>query len=193
MQRQTAGSRRQTWQLDAGLRFRSWTVETNQAGAWSHTAAKTNHYGNDTDSPSWIVEDTSQGTVTRNVTSATGAFSATTGKTGDTVLQLASIHGDVVLQLPLGPAVAPSVVDSDENGAVRTGKAARRYGWFGANQRSGETLTGIVLMNARLYDPNTARFLQLAPVFGGDCNAYDFLCADPVNGTDLDGRCAAGL
>jgi hypothetical protein len=46
-------------------------------------------------------------------------------------------------------------------------------------------------MGARLYDPNTARFLQLDPVFGGNCNAYDFVCADPVNGTDLDGRCGA--
>ncbi|WP_308406201.1 RHS repeat-associated core domain-containing protein [Streptomyces tricolor] len=191
VQRQTAGSQRQTWQLDAALRFRSWTVETNNAGTWSQTAAKTNHYGNDTDSPSWIVENAAQGTVTRNVTSATGTFSATTGKTGGTVLQLTSNHGDVALQLPLDSAVAPTVVDSNENGASRTGKTAQRYGWFGSNQRSGETLTGIVLMGARLYDPNTARFLQLDPVFGGNCNAYDFVCADPVNGTDLDGRCGA--
>ncbi|MEU5046275.1 RHS repeat-associated core domain-containing protein, partial [Streptomyces griseorubiginosus] len=191
VQRQTAGSQRQTWQLDSGLRFRSWTTETNSAGTWSQTAAKTNHYGNDTDSPSWIVEDAAQGTVTRNVTSATGTFSATTGKTGGTVLQLTSIHGDVALQLPLDPAVAPTVVDSNENGVARTGKTAQRYGWFGSNQRSGETLTGIVLMGARLYDPTTARFLQLDPVFGGNCNAYDFVCADPVNGTDLDGRCGA--
>jgi hypothetical protein len=43
----------------------------------------------------------------------------------------------------------------------------------------------------RLYDPNTARFLQIDPVFGGNCNAYDYVCADPVNGTDMDGRCGA--
>ncbi|MFJ6662048.1 hypothetical protein ACIQNG_37730 [Streptomyces sp. NPDC091377] len=40
-------------------------METNNAGTWSQTAAKTNHYGNDSDSPSWIVEDAAQGTVTR--------------------------------------------------------------------------------------------------------------------------------
>ncbi|MDN3027988.1 hypothetical protein [Streptomyces sp. S.PB5] len=34
----------------------------------------------------------------------------------------------------------------------------------------------------RLYDPTTARFLRLDPVFGGNCNAYDFVCAEPVNG-----------
>ncbi|MFC5959350.1 RHS repeat-associated core domain-containing protein, partial [Streptomyces pratens] len=189
--RQTAGSRRQTWQLDAALRFRSWTVEANNAGTWTQTSAKTNHYGSDSDNPSWILEDAAQGTVTRNVASATGAFSATTGKTGGTVLQLSNIHGDIALQLPLDTAVAPTVIDSDENGASRAGKAAQRYGWFGANQRSGEMLTGIILMGARLYDPSTARFLQTDPVFGGNCNAYDFVCADPVNGTDLDGRCGA--
>ncbi|MFJ6662047.1 RHS repeat-associated core domain-containing protein [Streptomyces sp. NPDC091377] len=104
---------------------------------------------------------------------------------------MTSIHGDVALQLPLNSAVAPTVIDSNETGASRTGKTAQRYGWFGSNQRSGETLTGIILMGARLYDPNTARFLQLDPVFGGNCNAYDFVCADPVNGTDLDSRCGA--
>ncbi|MFT9786797.1 RHS repeat-associated core domain-containing protein [Streptomyces rhizosphaericola] len=52
-------------------------------------------------------------------------------------------------------------------------------------------MTDLVLMDVRLYDPNTARFLQTDPVFGGNCNAYDCVCADPVNGTDLDGRCGA--
>ncbi|MFJ2510924.1 DNRLRE domain-containing protein [Streptomyces griseoviridis] len=188
---QIAGTRRQTWQLDAALRSRSWTVETNSAGTWTQTSAKTNHYGGDSDDPSWIVENAAQGSVTRNVNSATGAFSATTGKSGDTVLQLSNVHGDIALQLPLDTAVAPTVLDNDENGAPRANKAAVRYGWFGGKQRSGETLTGLVIMGARLYDPGTARFLQTDPVFGGNCNAYDFVCADPVNGTDLDGRCGA--
>ncbi|MFJ4965609.1 DNRLRE domain-containing protein [Streptomyces sp. NPDC088729] len=190
IRQQTAGSRRQTWQLDAALRFRSATVETNASGTWAQTSAKVNHYADASDSPRWIEEDT-QGAVTRNVASASGMFSATTGKAGGTVLQLSNVHGDVALQLPLDASVAPTVIDTDENGASRTGKTAPRYGWFGRNQRSGETLTGLVLMGARLYDPASARFLQTDPVFGGNCNAYDFVCADPVNGTDLDGRCGA--
>ncbi|WP_425275697.1 RHS repeat-associated core domain-containing protein [Streptomyces tirandamycinicus] len=188
---QTAGTKRQTWQLDAGLRFRSWTIETSSSGTWSQTEAKTNHYSGDSDNPSWIVENAAGSTLTRNVTTATGALTATTGKTSGTVLQLTNIHGDVALQLPLDTAVAPTALDTDENGATRAGQAAQRYGWLGGKQRSSETLTGLTLMGVRLYDPNTARFLQTDPVFGGNCNAYDYVCADPVNGTDLDGRCGA--
>ncbi|MFJ6444518.1 DNRLRE domain-containing protein [Streptomyces sp. NPDC091649] len=190
VRQQVAGKQRQTWELDATLRFRSWTVEADNAGTWTRTTAKTNHYGDDGDNPSWIAENT-QGAVTRNVASATGMFAATTGKTIGTVLQLSNIHGDIALQLPLDTSVAPKALDSDENGAPRGGGDAQRYGWFGGKQRSSETLSGLVLMGVRLYDPSTARFLQVDPIFGGNCNAYDFVCADPVNGTDLDGRCGA--
>ncbi|MGJ3559722.1 RHS repeat-associated core domain-containing protein [Streptomyces sp. INA 01156] len=76
-------------------------------------------------------------------------------------------------------------------GGADPGPGRPRSGWFGTDQRSGDTLTGIVLMGARLYDPSTARFPQTDPVFGGNCNAYDFVCAGPVNGPDLDGRCGA--
>ncbi|MEO3974969.1 DNRLRE domain-containing protein [Streptomyces sp. CAU 1734] len=188
--RQTAGSKRQTWQLDAALRFRSWTVETNAGGTWTQSAARTNHYGGGSDNPTWIRENAA-GAVTRNVTSVTGALTATTGKTADTVLQLSNIHGDIALQLPLDVSKAPTALDSDENGAPRAGQAGQRYGWLGGKQRSGETLTGLSLMGVRLYDPESARFLQMDPIFGGNCNTYDYVCADPVNGTDLDGRCGA--
>lgn len=55
-QRQTAGGQRQTWQLDANLRFRSWTVETGSGSSWTQTASKVNHYDSDDDTPRWIVE-----------------------------------------------------------------------------------------------------------------------------------------
>jgi RHS repeat-associated protein len=47
---------------------------------------------------------------------------------------------------------------------------------------------GIVLMGARLYSPVTGRFLQMDPVFGGSCNAYDYACQDPLNEADLAGE-----
>ncbi|WP_416069504.1 RHS repeat domain-containing protein [Streptomyces sp. FL07-04A] len=107
------------------------------------------------------------------------------------MLQLANLHGDITLQLPADTAVAPTVLDADEFGNPRAGQAETRYNWLGAHQRSSETVTGLKLMGARLYDPATGRFLSLDPVRGGSANAYDYANADPVNQFDLDGRVSA--
>ncbi|MFJ8843956.1 DNRLRE domain-containing protein [Streptomyces cyaneofuscatus] len=185
---QTANSKRQTWQLDAAHRFRSWKVETGSGSTWTQTASKLNHYDSDSDNPRWITEDTAAGSLTRNVDSASGDLAATTSKTGDTVLHLTSIHGDVALQLPLTAGEAPVALDSDEYGNPRAGQEATRYNWLGAKQRSTETLTGLTLMGVRLYNPATGRFLSTDPVHGGNANAYEYCTADPVNCYDLDGR-----
>ncbi|MDN3263470.1 DNRLRE domain-containing protein [Streptomyces sp. CSDS2] len=184
---QTAGGKRQTWQLDAALRFRSWKVENGSGSSWTQEQAKLNHYSGDSDSPRWIVEDTATGALTRNVTSATGDLAATTSKTGDTVLQLTTIHGDVALQLPLDASRAPVALDSDEYGNPRISQPATRYNWLGAKQRSSETITGATLMGARLYNPTTGRFLSIDPVYGGGDNRYGYP-GDPVNQYDLDGK-----
>ncbi|MFP8902824.1 DNRLRE domain-containing protein [Streptomyces atacamensis] len=186
--RQTADGKRQTWTLDAALRFRSWTVETGSGSTWTQTASKRNHYDGDGDNPRWIVEDTATGALTRNVDSASGDLAATTGKAGDTVLHLSDIHGDVALQLPLDTTKAPVALDSDEYGNPRPGQPATRYSWLGAKQRSTETPTGLTLMGVRLYNPTTGRFLSTDPVQGGSANAYEYAYADPRNKYDLDGR-----
>lgn len=184
---QTSGGKRQTWQLDAGLRFRSWKVETGSGTTWTQTQSKLNHYDSDGDNPRWITEDTATGALTRNVDSASGDLAATTSKTGDTILQLTTIHGDVALQLPLDASKAPVALDSDEYGNPRTGQAATRYNWLGAKQRSTETLTGLTLMGVRLYNPTTGRFLSIDPVYGGGDNAYGYP-GDSINQYDLDGK-----
>ncbi|AEY94260.1 YD repeat-containing protein (plasmid) [Streptomyces hygroscopicus subsp. jinggangensis 5008] len=189
---QTANGQRQTWQLDAALRLRSWKVETGSGSTWTQTASKLNHYDSDSDNPRWIVEDTTGGALTRTVESASGDLAATTSKTGDTVLQLTTIHGDVALQLPLDTTKAPTALDTDEYGNPRTGQAATRYGWLGGKQRSSETLTGLTLMGIRLYNPTTGRFLSTDPVYGGNANAYEYVTADPIDQYDLDGRSRFG-
>ncbi|MFF9059879.1 DNRLRE domain-containing protein [Streptomyces sp. NPDC014882] len=185
---QTANGKRQTWQLDAGLRFRSWKVETGSGTTWTQEQSKLNHYDGDGDNPRWIVEDTATGALTRNVDSASGDLAATTSKTGDTTLHLTTIHGDVALQLPLDTSKAPVALDSDEYGNPRAGQAATRYNWLGGKQRSAESLTGLTLMGARLYNPQSGRFLSMDPVYGGNANAYDYVHADPLNRYDLDGK-----
>ncbi|MGW5852462.1 DNRLRE domain-containing protein [Streptomyces sp. NPDC055254] len=187
VQQMTAGNQRQTWTLDAAHRFRTWTVESQADGVWSQEQAKRNHYDGQSDNPRWIVENATTGELTRNVESAAGLLSATTGSQGGTVLQLTNIHGDVALQLPLDPADAPQVLDNDECGNARAGQPATRYNWLGAQQRSSEALAGTLLMGVRLYNPATGRFLSVDPVPAGSPNYYGYP-ADPVNMVDLDGR-----
>nr|WP_241193068.1 RHS repeat-associated core domain-containing protein [Streptomyces sp. ADI98-10] len=79
---------------------------------------------------------------------------------------------------------APTALTSDEFLKSTTGKA--RYGFFGAEQRSSETLGNLVMMGVRLYDPASGRFLQTDPVSGGSCSNYD-VCGDPVNAEDVTG------
>ncbi|MEV0981796.1 RHS repeat-associated core domain-containing protein [Streptomyces sp. NPDC049915] len=184
---QIADGRRQTWELDPELRLRPWKTETGSGSTWTETGTKVNHYGGDDDGPHWIVENTATGEITRNVESLSGDLGAVTSKTGDTVLQLNNIHGDVALQLPLDTSQAPTALDNDEYGNPRTGQSATRYNWPGAKQRSTETVTGLSLMGARLYNPATGRFLSTDPVYGGNANAYEYCVGDPVNCYDLHG------
>ncbi|WP_371800297.1 sugar-binding protein [Streptomyces sp. NBC_01707] len=186
---QTAGTQRQTWQLDSALRYRSWKTETGSGTSWTQTGSKVNHYSGDGDSPRWITEDTA-GTVTRNITSATGTLAATTSKTGNVVLQLTNIHGDVAMLLPLDTSKAPVALDADEFGNPRTGQQSARYGWLGGQERSSETVSGTMLMGARMYNPATGRFLTSDPVYGGSATAYDYANQDPGNQFDPSGRAA---
>jgi len=134
------------------------------------------------------MENTATGALTRNVDSVSSDLAATTSKTGDTVLQLATIHGDIALQLPLDTSNAPIALDTDEYGNPRAGQIQARYSWLGGKQRSAETLTGLTLMGVRLYNPVTGRFLSVDPVYGGNLNAYEYAHADPINRFDLNGR-----
>jgi len=185
-QQQTAGTKRQTWTLDPAHRVRTTVAATGSGTSWTTTATRVNHYCSDSDNPRWVVEDAA-GTVTRNVTSASGDLTATTGKSGQTVLQLTGVHGDVALQLPLDTTVAPVALDYDENGGPRPGQTPVRYGWVGGKQRAGDTASGLLVLGVRLYDPATGRFLSLDPVYGGGDNLYGYP-ADPVNQFDLDGQ-----
>ncbi|MGC5033252.1 LamG-like jellyroll fold domain-containing protein [Micromonospora sp. DT229] len=187
VQRQQLDDARQTWTLDPAHRFRAFTTQTLVDGDWQAATSKLNHYGDDTDNPRWIIEDTIAGTLTRNVAGPDGDLVATTSATGDVLLQLTNLHGDVAATVDTG-LTEPELFDHDEFGVPMAGQATQRYGWLGGKQRSGETIGDVILMGVRLYSPSLGRFLQVDPVFGGSCNSYEYTCADPINNEDLDGR-----
>ncbi|SCE57213.1 RHS repeat-associated core domain-containing protein [Streptomyces sp. Termitarium-T10T-6] len=187
VRRQTVGNSRQTWALDPAKRFRGWTTESNASGTWTQTSTRTNHYGNDSDSPRWISGATA-GELTRMVPGLSGGMSATTGATSGVILQFANLHGDINLALPTASGAAPLVLSSDEYGNPRGGSGGARYQWLGASQRSAQTPSGAILMGVRLYNPSTGRFLSVDPVRGGSRNAYEYAAGNPVTNVDLDGR-----
>ncbi|WP_254876554.1 DNRLRE domain-containing protein [Streptomyces sp. CAI-85] len=183
---ETVGTSRRTWSLDAVGRLGQVTTETQAGdGTWSTTSTDLSHYGSTGDSPSW--SEDADGTVSRNVTDPTGSLAAITSATGDTTLQLTTLHGDVAVRLPLDGTTASVVQRYDEYGNPLDDTASATYGWLGGYQRSSDTISGLALMGSRLYSPATGRFLQTDTVYGGNVNAYVYP-PDPVNAYDLDGR-----
>jgi RHS repeat-associated protein len=112
---------------------------------------------------------------------------STTSATGDAVLQLANLHGDVSVQLELATTAA-TVQRYDEYGnPLDAPAAAAKYGSLGAYQRATDGLARCALMGVRVYDPTTGRFLQTDPVYGGNTSAY--ICpADPIGQVDTSGE-----
>jgi RHS repeat-associated protein len=183
---QILGTSRQDFTLDPSHRFRGYTTATLTAGTWTQTNSRLNHYGDDSDSPRWIVENTGSGALTRMVSGPDGSLAATTTTAGSAQFQLVNLHGDVITTTDT--AAMPAALNHyDEFGVPEAGQAQNRYGWLGGKQRSAEALGGVILMGVRLYQADTGRFLQPDPVPGGSATAYDYCNADPVNTFDLAG------
>ncbi|MFE7491162.1 ricin-type beta-trefoil lectin domain protein, partial [Kitasatospora sp. NPDC057541] len=185
---QEKGDTKQEWAVDAAHRLTAFTTSKKQAdGSWAGATSKLNHYGDDGDKVRWTIEDTTQGTLTRNVSGPEGDLVATTSRTGDVQLQLTNLFGSVVITTDTA-LTKPVVLDFDEFGIPQDGQTNVRYGWLGGKQRSAEAQDGDILMGARLYSPALGRFLQIDPVPGGNAGAYEYCTGDPVNCTDLDGN-----
>ncbi|MFJ2260625.1 RHS repeat-associated core domain-containing protein [Streptomyces sp. NPDC087844] len=180
---EAVGTSRNTWTLDAAGRLAVRSAQTQTDGIWNTDTTTTNHYGNASDSPAWT---RTGDTISRNVTDLTGSLTVTTAGSG-IVLQLANIHGDIVVQRPVDTTVAVTVQHYDEYGNATDTTAATAYGALGSHQRFSGTLSGLTLMGVRLYEATTGRFLSTDPVYGGNDNPYVYP-ADPVNKYDLDGR-----
>jgi RHS repeat-associated protein len=132
-----------------------------------------------------------QGATTYMVSLTGGVVLEATGSTqawyypdleGSTAAEASSAGtavGGVTLYDPFGNTLTSLQSDSPDGLA---------YGFEGKHGIGTDTDNGgIVLMGARLFAPSLGRFLQVDPVPGGSCNAYDYVCQDPVNSSDLGG------
>lgn len=179
---QTQDSRTLSWQLDPqGNRNASYTDSANGL-------TYTNHYATNADTPTWTSD--SGGGWNRNVVTGTGLAGQVTP--AGTVLELVSLHGDVMATVD--PAAGSSVTGTftyNEFGGTESGTPGT-YGWQGGSQRSGQALGGQILMGARSYNTSTGRFSQVDSVFGGSANAYDYGNQNPLTGFDPAGTSTWG-
>ena len=165
-------------------------VVPDRIRSWADaTTTSTDHYSDDSDSPSWTASGT---TYTRYISGPDSLLDMTYDSgTGELATRLGDLHGNIIgiITGTTTPEIQ-ATYETDEYGVPHDpGDIGDvRYGYLGQHQRATDNPAGISLMGARLYNAATGRFLTVDPVQGASANPYDYCYAEPVNCKDLDGR-----
>ena len=182
-----------TYALDASERVSVITAATNGVVL----RESTNHYASGGDSPAWTSVKTRANatdpwaTAWSRFVAGTDGLGLVESSDGSSKIQITNMHDDVVTQIDNTTTFAglTTYAEQTEYGIARDPdvKVEGNYGWLGGHQRSTDTVDGLTLMGARLYNPMSGRFLSMDPVPGGNDNTFTYP-PDPVNMTDLSGE-----
>jgi RHS repeat-associated protein len=150
------------------------------------------HYSDSSDNPEWTTQLSGANLTTEIYTGSLGAGLAviTTfkGTARTSSMQLTDIRGHTVTTLDLdsNSVGAWSVYDSFGNPQTsQTNTNLINYSSYGQQERATNP-TGLILMGARVYNPETNQFTSKDPIKGGNENSYTYP-NDPVNGNDFSG------
>ena len=150
------------------------------------------HYSDSSDNPEWTTQQSGANLTTEIYTGSLGAGLAVTttfkGTARTSSMQLTDIRGHTVTTLDLdsNAAGAWSVYDSFGNPQTsQTNTNLINYRSYGQQERATNT-TGLILMGARVYNPETNQFTSKDPIKGGNENSYTYP-NDPINGSDFTG------
>jgi RHS repeat-associated protein len=105
-------------------------------------------------------------------------------------VQLFDLHGNTVSTVDLVSDTVSGWLSYDEYGNPDAGNPANsnniNYTTYGVAERATNS-TGLMLMGARVYNPETNQFTSPDPVKGGNENGYTYP-NDPVNTSDFTGE-----
>lgn len=123
-----------------------------------------NHYDDTSDNPSWVATktrpdaDTAGGNPGRATCEGIdGDLAIIASKDGNAELQISSLHDDIVATVNLAAVTTglTGYAESTEYGIKRDPamNLGSQYGWLETKQRSTDSIGGLTLMGARLYNP----------------------------------------
>lgn len=153
------------------------------------------HYTDSSDNPEWTSQLDGSNSTTEIYTGSLGSGMGvtTTVKNGVTsaAMQITDLQGHTVTTVTLAGTNTDysSWANYDSFGNPlnpQTNTNLINYSAYGQQQRATNT-TGLILMGARVYNPETNQFTSIDPIPGGNENQYTYP-NDPINTQDCSGN-----
>jgi RHS repeat-associated protein len=175
----------------------SYEAEGRRLTETSGTQITTRHHTDGSDYPTWTTQaaSTAGAPVTKTEiytpSLGSGLNITTTIQNGaaTSAMQLYDLRGNTVTTIDLATNTASSWCSYDEFGNPDTTNQTNtnliNYSTYAGAERATNT-TGLILMGARVYNPETNQFTSPDPVKGGNENSYTYP-NEPLHGSDFTG------